>query len=249
MSELPVGWAEVPLDRVAGVLRGVTYKKNEARSGPAPDYLPILRATNIEGRLLLDTQMVYVPASVVRPEQLLRVGDIVIAASSGSLGVVGKSAQLHSKWEGAFGAFCSVVRPSSYLARGYLGYFVTSPIVRKRWRGLAQGTNINNLKSSDLAVTPVLLPPLSEQERIVLAIEEQLSRLDAARASLERVVGPLTTAQAGRIGVLRSALLSSAFSGEMAAQDPSDEPVSALLELIASDAPSGTRKRRGKATV
>src|ERR1035437_4789999 len=98
MSVLPSGWATAPLAAVAEVVRGVTYKKSEARSTPAPDYVPVLRATNIEARLLLDTQMVYVPSQVVRPAQLLQVGDIVVAASSGSLSVVGKSAQLHEQW-------------------------------------------------------------------------------------------------------------------------------------------------------
>jgi type I restriction enzyme S subunit len=187
MSEQPPGWAVAPLGAVADVVRGVTYKKSEARSAPAPGYLPVLRATNIDGRLLLDTQMVYVPSRVVRPPQRVQVGDIIVAASSGSLSVVGKSAQLETPWDGAFGAFCSVVRPSPQIARGYLAHFVASPHTRRKWRALAQGTNINNLKSSDVAETYVPIPPFAEQQRIVAAIEEQFSRLDAGVATLERV--------------------------------------------------------------
>jgi type I restriction enzyme S subunit len=47
-------------------------------------------------------------------------------------------------------------------------------------------TNIRNLKTKDYLETPVTLPPRAEQERIVAAIEERLSRLDTAMACLNR---------------------------------------------------------------
>ncbi len=64
-------------------------------------------------------------------------------------------------------------------------YLVGSPTIRTRWSKLAAGTNINNLKSAHVTQTPVALPPLNEQRRIVAAIEEQFSRLDAADALLD----------------------------------------------------------------
>ncbi len=186
MIELPGGWTSASISAVADLVRGVTYKKSDASAIHVEGYLPIIRATNINGSLSLDSQMVFIPARYVRPEQRLEVGDVVVATSSGSASVVGKSAHLNQPWEGGFGAFCMVIRPSPELAHGYLAHLVTTPTVRKHWRELAQGTNINNLKSSDLANTVVPLPPVAEQERIVAAIEEQFSRLDAGVAALER---------------------------------------------------------------
>jgi type I restriction enzyme S subunit len=72
------------------------------------------------------------------------------------------------------------------MADGYLAHFVASPNVRRTWREQALGTNINNLRLSDIEGTDVPVPPLPEQERIVAAIEEQLSRLDAGVRALER---------------------------------------------------------------
>lgn len=186
MSPLPGGWTEAKLAAIADVVRGVTYNKKDARSSAADGYLPILRATNINDGLSLDSEKVYVPESCVRPDQRMRPGDVLVAASSGSASVVGKSAQLRGSWDGGFGAFCTVVRPHLGIDPKYVAHFVASPRVRKSWRALAQGTNINNLKSSDLANTCVPIPPIQEQERIAAVIEEQFSRLEAGVAALER---------------------------------------------------------------
>jgi len=151
-----------------------------------PAFVPMLRATNVQGGLVLDNDLVYVPESVVAPAQLLRVGDIVVAASSGSVSVVGKSAMLKHEWHGAFGAFCTVLRTKPGIDAAYIGHYVASPAVRTRWSSLAAGTSINNLKRQHFEETVVPLPPVDEQRRIVAVIEEQLSRLDAGVVAVHR---------------------------------------------------------------
>jgi len=185
VSELPSGWASTTLGDVSTPVRGVTYKKDQARAQIEGGYVPLLRATNISKGLVLERDLIFVPNAVVKPDQYLRVGDVVVASSSGSASVVGKSAELRHEWSGTFGAFCMVVRPSALLEPSFLAHYVGSPSVRQRWSALAAGTNINNLKRGDIATTSLPLPPVNEQRRIVAAIEEQFSRLDAARASLE----------------------------------------------------------------
>ena len=192
MNGLPPGWEQSTIAEVGEVIRGVTFTKGDAISTPDPGHLPILRATNIDGRLLLNAEMTYVPERFVRENQRLRVGDVVIATSSGSASVVGKSAHLVHPWEGAFGAFCGVIRPHPLMAPGFLAHYVSSRRVRDQWREKAQGTNINNLKTSDVASTEVPIPPLAEQEQIVSVIEEQFSRLDAGVQALDRARHRLT---------------------------------------------------------
>lgn len=225
MSDVPHGWASVAISVVADLVRGVTYKKADASASPVEGYLPILRATNINGNLSLESQMVFVPKSYIRPEQRLRVGDIVVATSSGSASVVGKSAALRGAWEGSFGAFCTVIRPSPQLAAGYLTHLVASAQVRKQWRTLAKGTSINNLKSSDLANTIAVLPPAAEQKRIVAAVEEQFSRLDAGVAALERARQNLKR--------MRAAVLQAAVSGRLVDQDLGEGTGTDLLASVA----------------
>lgn len=235
MSVVPHGWATAPLDMLAEVIRGVTYDKRDASNTPRDGCLPILRATNVGDVLDLNSQMVFVPQRYVRPTQRMRPGDIVVATSSGSVSVVGKSAQLRTPWEGGFGAFCSVIRPTPDMSPQYIAHYIAGPAVRRAWRDLAKGTNINNLKAGDIADTIVPVAPRPEQERIVAAIETQFSRLDAGLAALERVIGPLTNTQAGLLSGLRSSILTAAFSGKLVPQDAADEPASVLLDRIATE--------------
>jgi len=46
-------------------------------------------------------------------------------------------------------------------------------------------TNIRNIKASEYAATPVPLPPLAQQRKIVEILEDHLSRLDAADRAIE----------------------------------------------------------------
>ncbi|MCR6491433.1 restriction endonuclease subunit S [Cellulomonas sp. P24] len=185
MIELPAQWTAAPLRDVATTHRGVTYEKRQASSEPAPGRIPLLRATNITDRLELVADLVYVPAEVVKPLQVLRRNDIVVASSSGSISVVGKSRQLLTEWEGTFGAFCLAIRPRESVHPRYLAHFVASQHVRDSWSAAARGTNINNLKARVVEDTIVPLPPFDEQRRIVDILEDHLSRLDAAADSLE----------------------------------------------------------------
>ncbi|MYG94056.1 MAG: hypothetical protein F4138_03560 [Acidimicrobiia bacterium] len=72
---------------------------------------------------------------------------------------------------------------------------------------------------------PVLLPPINEQLRVVAAIEEHFSRLDAVEGVL--------AAGWEKLEALRRSILREAFSGRLVPQDPNDEPASALLKRIA----------------
>lgn len=185
MSSLPEGWVWATVGDIATLVRGVSFKKHEVSAKEAPGLVPILRAGNVQNnRLDLDGDLVWVPSERVAPDQLLRRGDIVVATSSGSLSVVGKSALLADGWHGAHGAFMTVVRSSDAVVPGYLAYRFQSQVVRRAWSAAAAGTSINNLKTGDLTGSSIPLPPRAEQERIVAAIDEHLSRLDAAEAAL-----------------------------------------------------------------
>ena len=74
-------------------IRGVTYVKSDASAVPRSDYSPILRANNIGEHGLLLEDLIFVPNTKISPKQRIVPNDILVAASSGSISVVGKTAQ------------------------------------------------------------------------------------------------------------------------------------------------------------
>lgn len=181
---LPDKWIEVPFGEIAQLLRGVSYKKAVASETPKDSYLPILRATNIQSeRLILDSALVYVPDEYVKPEQRLKIGDIVICMSSGSKHLVGKTAQLSQDWVGSFGAFCAVARFTPGLDQRFAGYFFGSTRYRNLIRERSSDVNINNLRRGDIETLLFPVPPLAGCRR------EKSFRTNA---SLLPVIGPTT---------------------------------------------------------
>lgn len=88
---------------------------------------------------------------------------------------------------------------------------------------------------------PLPLAPEAEQLRIA----EATGRAISVFAHMEAVA----QVQHNRAGSLRSSILSSAFAGQLAPQDSTDEPAAALLARIraersASSKPSPTRRTR-----
>lgn len=179
------GLRAVRLGDFVELVRGVSYSKSDAKLVPFDGSVPILRATNIDGELDFD-DLVHVPERYVRPEQIMRPGDVVVATSSGSRSVVGKAAPLRHDWHGSFGAFCMVVRPCDGLVPAYLAHFMQSRAYRDEVSGLAAGIGIHNLRRSHLEELRIPLPSEAAQAQIAAYLDEQFSRLDAARIALLR---------------------------------------------------------------
>jgi type I restriction enzyme S subunit len=185
MTKYPNGWRISTIGEVAEIVRGVTYSKADTLSENDNDAVPLLRATNLEVDSIDFEDMVYVPKRVVKAQQYLKLNDIFLAASSGSITVVGKSAQVVKTNGETFGAFCAVIRPKEIHPK-FLSYWVQSPEIRDHWSATAKGTNINNLKPSDISETRVPIPHIGEQHKIVELLENHLSRLDAALADVKQ---------------------------------------------------------------
>lgn len=130
-----------------------------------------------------------------------------------------------------------ILRPNpNSLFAPWLMWRINSPSFRIKVEALQSGTTRKRISRKNLSTIPIALPPLEDQKQIVAVIEERFSRINAAKASLERCLQ--------RCGILRRAVLATAFSGRLVEQDPSDEPASVLLERIAAEQPKRRTQRR-----
>ena len=92
---------------------------------------------------------------------------------------------------------------------------------------MSQQVGQANVNGTKLQAFAFPLPPLAEQEQIVAEVERLLSVADDAEA---RVAAGLKRATR-----LRQSILKRAFAGQLVPQDPTDEPVAALLERITAE--------------
>ena len=234
----PEDWAASTVGGLADVVRGVTFKKADASRESVPNGIGVLRAGNIlaEGRLDFG-DLVFVPSSSVKEQQLIRRDDIVLAMSSGSISVVGKTAPVESPppFRVAFGAFCGLVRPRDASRAPWLRWFFQTQEYRRTVSALAKGVNINNLKPRDLEALEIGVPPLDQQRRIVEKIEALTAKSRRAKEALD-AIPPL-------LERFRQSVLAAAFRGDLTRdwreQHPDVEPADQLLARIRKE-----RRRR-----
>jgi type I restriction enzyme S subunit len=177
-ASLPATWKIVQLNDIANVIRGVTYGKSDASDIRRFGDIQLLRGNNIQDALNFDDP-IFIPKKLVGSEQVLVKGDIVIAMSSGSADLVGKSAQYDDgEVDCTFGAFCGVIRPKSLDLAGYLALFFKSPLYRREVASFGKGIGINNLQKSSLLKLDVPIPSNQEQGRIVAKVNELMLLCD-----------------------------------------------------------------------
>ncbi len=154
-------WEEKKLGEIGEFYRGHSYT---AANVKVEGFL-VLRSNNIQGNKLIinrDLQFVNKPFG---KQIALRKDDIAICMANGSKQLVGKSAVYDGDYNGpaTVGAFCSIYRSKCLLAK----YLFELSKYDREIELLLSGTNINNLKNSDLASIGFKLPTsFEEQEKI-----------------------------------------------------------------------------------
>ena len=165
---------QVKLGTIIQQIRGVSYKPTDVRNADDPDAVALLRANNIQDAGLNFDDLVFVDKKKVSPEQMIRKGDIVICASSGSKNLVGKAAVADCDMPYTFGAFCKVVRITSMDA-AFVGQYFRSPRYRSEISAASAGANINNIRNEH--IDEMYIPVYTEAEQREIA--RQLLHIDA----------------------------------------------------------------------
>ena len=224
--EIPESWMWVRLGILIRVIGGVSYdKKDVTTSG-----YRILRGGNIQQmRVLLEEDDVFLPEQYRDDDKLIREGDILVVASTGSKAVIGKAGYVdHSIPNTMIGAFLRICRPYQLPVANYLRCLFDSDFYRKHIRELAQGTNINNVKESYITEFAIPLPPLAEQKRIVAKIEELLPLIDRYEAAWSR----LEEFNKRFPGDMQKSLLQMAIQGKLVKQRPEEGTGEELYQQI-----------------
>jgi type I restriction enzyme S subunit len=215
--ELPTGWSSAPLGQIADIQGGIT-KGQTRKEGNVLRAVPYLRVANVQRGYLDLSDVKTIEATESEASDLrLEPGDILFN-EGGDRDKLGRG----WIWSGQISDCIhqNHVFRARLLAKGIEPKFVS-------WYGnsfgqvyfLEQGkqtTNLASINLTKLSALPVPIPPAAEQRRIVAEVESRLSNVDAMELAVE--------ANLLRASRLRSAILSSAFTGRL----PNPQPAPTL---------------------
>ena len=220
-APLPSGWTSATLGEVSTVSGGLQKSPKRA---PREHTAPFLRVANV-GSGVLDLDDVH--QIELTPEELQRYrlepGDLLVVEGNGSASQIGRAAT----WRGALDPCVHQnhlmrVRPTSAIMPEFLEYIWMSPAVSDDVRRRAASTSgLYVLTTKKISGVGLSLAPLPEQERIVAAIEEAFSKLDAGEAGLRTIRRLLKR--------MRASVLAAAVTGRLVPQDPTDTSAAKLL--------------------
>lgn len=170
-------------------VRGVSYKPKDLSESLKEGFVTLLRANNIANNVLNFEDVQFVSEGRVSDDQIIREGDILICASSGSLEHVGKAALCMPDMEYTFGAFCKLIRPIGKLYPEYIAGYMRTDEYRNIISDLAQGSNINNLRNEHINDLMIPIPSDEQQGEFIdlqrqsdkskFALQEAIKDLDA----------------------------------------------------------------------
>jgi type I restriction enzyme, S subunit len=182
MTELPSGWVEACVDDFVdgpGAITDGPFGSNLKTSHYTEAGPRVVRLQNIGDGTFVDG------AAHISTEHFgrlmkhsVRPGDVVVA----SLGDPCPRACLipDRLGPGIVKADCLRIRTGTHVDSRFLMYVLNSPQARRQAAALIHGVGRPRIGLKGLRALRLPLPPLDEQQRIVDAIEEQFSRLDAA---------------------------------------------------------------------
>ena len=212
---LPASWSWISFGETISLLSGrdLTPEQYSDR----PDGIPyITGASNFSNGSIIVNRWTAQPLTVAHQGDLL----ITCKGTIGDLAVL-EEAEAHIARQ-IMAITCLQVR------RGYIAAFLEYSVAALKAQAKSM---IPGISRDMLLTTPLPLPPLAEQERIVAKLEEllplidQLAELERERESVDR-----TFARA-----LERAILHAAISGKLTKQHPEDGTAEELLETIKNE--------------
>jgi type I restriction enzyme S subunit len=231
LPDLPAGWCWATLDQLSWSSGyGTSVRCDEDAQG-----IPVLRIPNVsQGRIDLSDLKFATQDLMLAPGDEVSPGDFLTIRTNGSRSLIGRAAFVPAPLPGPHFFASYLIRfrlalPSDDVVVGrWLSHVWESPPLREQLeRKAATSAGQYNLAMSALLSYAVPLPPATEINRLVDAVEDYITLADqSARSIVEKTAS---------IARLRQSILKWAFEGKLVDQNPNDEPASALIARIKAE--------------
>ena len=237
---LPIGWASANLKDICSTKRYAMTSGPFGSSLGTKDYIEsgisVIRGQNIQPSNFKSSNFVYI--SEIKAKELERSqtspGDIVIVAVGAG---VGNSSIIPDSIKKA--VLSQNCNKFSIDAKVAYNKFILAALqisnIRSQMEDSTTDTARQFLSLTNLKKIIFPLPPLEEQKEIVRRIDQLFKKVDQIEARYNKAKQFTNK--------LSQSILAKAFRGELAPQDPNDEPAEKLLERIKKERGSQTKAK------
>ena len=237
--DIPDGWEWARIPSVTTFQEGPGVLKKDFRSSG----IPLIRIAGLQtSRVTLDGCNYLDPAMVAEKwaHFALDFGDIVISTSAS----MDKIATVDDEAVGAI-PYTGQIRfkMSDALLPEFFKAFIRSPYYASQVQSFAAGTAIKHYGPTHLQQMLIVVPPLAEQQRIVVKLDELMPLVER----YDRLDRERTELNAGIEGAMRASVLQAAVQGQLTEREDGDEPASELLERIREERRALVKAGKAKA--
>ncbi|MCI7180040.1 MAG: restriction endonuclease subunit S [Lachnospiraceae bacterium] len=217
----PNGWKWCKLEDLVCELKYGTSEKSSSVGKIA-----VLRMGNITNWGTIDySGLVYSSNDEDIKQYSLKKNDLLFNRTNSSEWV-GKTAVYKEERPAIYAGYLIRVRPI-LISSDYLNYVMNSSYYRNWCYNVkTDAVNQSNINAQKLSQLMIPVPPLKEQERIIIEIDKWISLIDTIKNSKEKLQVIIKQA--------KSKILDLAIHGKLVPQDPNEEPASELLKRINS---------------
>ena len=221
LPELPEGWVWSRLEQLGDPVTGTTPSTSDpANFGGS---LPFLKPTDLDAGYRVCEAREFLTEQGASKARLLPELTLLVTCIGATIGKVGLARRECTTNQQINALIPAVGSPLPQ----YLFWLMVSPFGQRVIKKHASATTLPILNKTKFSRLAVPLPPLAEQERIVLEIERLWSIVESGERAVE--------SNRLRADRLRQSILKRAFEGRLVAQDPSEEPASRPLERIQAE--------------
>lgn len=219
--ELPKGWEWCRLEELCCIKggkripRGFTFSKSKTKH-------VYLRVTDMKECSIMLTDLKYIDDDVFEQIKNYTIDSndlyLTIAGTIGSVGIIPKEVSGMNLTENA------AKLTNISCVKEYLLYALLSSTAQEHFTSKFHQVAQPKLSIETASTTPIALPPINEQIRIVSEIERTLKLIDGINNNKNEL--QIAIKQAKR------KILDLAIHGKLVPQDPNDEPATELLKRI-----------------
>lgn len=223
-NELPANWKYIKITSLSDFVGSGSTPKG-GRSIYIEDGIPFIRSQNVLVNRLIEDDLVFISPEI--HEKMKRTHtkpkDVLLNITGAS---IGRCAYIHEGFiEGNVNQHVCIIRVNhKMIDYKYITFFLNSPEAQLRIKQINTGATREALTLSQIKAFEIPVCDMREQNIITQTLESQFTLIDNLNDTINKSIEEVVS--------LRHSILKKAFDGNLVNQEPTDEPVQKLLELI-----------------